>query len=74
MNYRHSLLWIYSSSQLREVQSEKPNLQPLPYKGRGVRIKASLLQGERSDTLEITKFIKFFDSSVHIISWNTQLN
>jgi len=55
MNYRHSLLWIYSSSQLREVQSEKPNPQPLPYKGRGVRIKASLLQGERSDTLEITK-------------------
>jgi hypothetical protein len=27
---------------LREVQSEKPNPQPLPYKGRGVRIKASL--------------------------------
>ncbi len=37
----------YSSSQLREVQSEKPNHQPLPFKGRGVRIKASLLQGER---------------------------
>jgi hypothetical protein len=32
----------YRSSQLREVQSEKPNPQPLPYKGRGVRIKASL--------------------------------
>jgi len=37
----------YSSSQLREVQSEKPNPQPLPFKGRGVRIKASLLVGER---------------------------
>jgi GT2 family glycosyltransferase len=32
---------------LREVQSEKPNPQPLPCKGRGVRIKASLLVGER---------------------------
>jgi hypothetical protein len=32
---------------LREVQSEKPNPQPLPYKGRGVRVKASLLLGER---------------------------
>jgi hypothetical protein len=32
---------------LREVQSEKPNPQPLPFKGRGVRIKASLLVGER---------------------------
>jgi len=39
--YRHDL---YSSSQLREVHSEKPNPQPLPYKGRGVRIKASLRQ------------------------------
>ena len=35
---------LYSSSQVREVHSEKPNPQPLPYKGRGVRIKASLSQ------------------------------
>jgi hypothetical protein len=27
-----------------------------------------------TSTLEITKFIKLFDSSVHIISWNTKLN
>jgi hypothetical protein len=39
--YRNDL---YSSPQLREAQSEKPNPQPLPYKGRGVRIKASLSQ------------------------------
>jgi hypothetical protein len=38
---------IYSSSQLSEVHHEKPNPQPLPYKGRGARIKASLLLGER---------------------------
>ena len=44
---------VYSISQLREVQQknltpkEKPNPQPLPCKGRGVRIKASLLVGER---------------------------
>jgi hypothetical protein len=38
---------LYSSFQLREVHSEKPNPQPLPYEGRGVRIKASLLVGER---------------------------
>jgi hypothetical protein len=37
----------YSSSQLSEVHHEKPNPQPLPYKGRGARIKASLLLGER---------------------------
>jgi len=38
---------VYSSSQLRACTSKKPNPQPLPYKGRGVKIKASLLVGER---------------------------
>ncbi len=36
-------------STLRRVQlSFKPNPQPLPYEGRGARIKASLLAGERN--------------------------
>ncbi|QFS42544.1 hypothetical protein GXM_00017 [Nostoc sphaeroides CCNUC1] len=29
----------------------RPNPQPLPYKGRGVRFKASLLLGERSNCI-----------------------
>ncbi len=34
----------YSSSQLREVHQKKPNPQPLPYKGRGVKSKPLSLQ------------------------------
>ncbi len=55
------------SSEVDESQY-RPNPQPLPYKGRGVRFKASLQKGERLKSIAYKREPLFFRQNLRSIA------